>query len=136
VNNLPPLRDRGRSDFVQISAGANHTCALHDSGKLQCWGTGEWNGEVTGPNGSTDTDFVQVMADAYQTCALHADHRIRCWGNDISGVNSLGDQDFVQVSGSIEVDGYFFCGLHTDGTVSCFGSNESGRLTRPAVRQP
>ncbi|HMI93392.1 MAG TPA: hypothetical protein VK509_18600, partial [Polyangiales bacterium] len=103
------------------------------NGSLICWGNKEWDGEVSGPNADSSTDFVQLMAAAYQTCGLHSDHSVTCWGDDsdeqVTGFNTAGAHDFVQISGSIEVDGNHLCGLHEDGSVSCWGSDTTRQVS-------
>lgn len=82
-----------------------HVCAIHNSGKLYCWGS-NWSGECG--IGVTDTttlcydltevrmdhtvyanDFLQVSTGQEVTCALHSNKKIYCWGN--SGSGRVGD---------------------------------------------
>ena len=103
------------------------------SGALVCWGTREWDGEVSGPNADARTNYVQVMAAASQTCGLRDDGTISCWGEDsygaVSGANADPSAGFVQIGGSIEVDGNHLCGLRASGTVTCWGADTHRQLS-------
>jgi len=56
--------------FTQISAGANHTCAISTDGSLICWGT-ITKVPIAGP-------FRQVSANGL-TCAVRTDGSVGCW---------------------------------------------------------
>tara|TARA_R110002072_G_scaffold187259_1_gene344037 strand:- start:513 stop:1112 length:600 start_codon:yes stop_codon:yes gene_type:complete len=66
-----------------MSAGAYHTCALHDNG-VSCWG---WNtnGQTTVPALSNP---VAVSAGGVHTCALD-DNGVNCWGNNDYGQTTV-----------------------------------------------
>jgi alpha-tubulin suppressor-like RCC1 family protein len=67
------------TDFVQVSAGYQHTCALHESGAISCWGD-DGDGQVSNPNADPLKDFSQISANGGQTCALRRDGSFQCWG--------------------------------------------------------
>jgi alpha-tubulin suppressor-like RCC1 family protein len=85
VQNLP-------SDIVQITCGANHTCALKNDGTAYCWG-GNGNYQIggTGPtsvypkkvNGLSNA--VEIRAGFDHTCARQSDDTVLCWGQNGSG---------------------------------------------------
>ena len=89
-----PLRVAIEGGVAQgtLSCGANHTCAIHDDGSLQCWGDNSkgqlGNGNmkpensVPGPVAGLDAVPVRVSASADRTCALLDDESIWCWGRD------------------------------------------------------
>ncbi|MCY4645047.1 MAG: Ig-like domain-containing protein [Bacteriovoracales bacterium] len=92
--------------IVQLVAGADHTCALLDSGQAHCWGKGE-NGRlgndasvnkdhpVTVVDGDSSSDaltgIVQLAAGYLHTCALLTSGEVRCWG--VGGNGRLGNDD-------------------------------------------
>ena len=101
-------RDGGAasSDFlggvVQVSTGADHTCAVKADGSLWCWGDnayGQLGNDASGSSsrkdhpvrvvasdgGAASSDFlegvVQVSTGTDHTCAVKADGSAWCWGN-------------------------------------------------------
>ena len=60
------------SDFIAVSAGAAHTCAIRENGAIECWGS-----DSDAPAGS----FTAVSAGAAHTCAIRTGSgAIECWG--------------------------------------------------------
>ena len=92
------------SSIVQVSSGAQHTCALKSDGTVSCWGGGS-SGElgdgtstgkyypvrvISGQNSSHPLrDIVQISLGGSHTCALKSDGTVSCWGDGSSG--ELGD---------------------------------------------
>ena len=87
---------------VQITAGADHTCALRWDGTVWCWGI-NGNGQL-GDNtfsnrrravqvvdslGNPLTSIVQIGAGEIHSCALRSDGVVFCWGSDEN--DELGD---------------------------------------------
>ena len=78
-----------------LSCGANHTCAILESGSLQCWGDNSHgqlgNGAIgnqasaPGPVVGLGAVPVRVSADADRTCAQLDDESMSCWGQDADG---------------------------------------------------
>ncbi len=84
---------------TQIDAGAVHTCALMDTGEVQCWGS-DSSGELgNGAGGNTSTpgfvlkvsgpgnlsNITQIAAGDAHTCALFGTGEMTCWGSDNLG---------------------------------------------------
>jgi alpha-tubulin suppressor-like RCC1 family protein len=109
-DNLPAI-DLGTGNTVEaIAAGAYHTCALLNDGRVRCWGANEWGqlglGDVKNrgddPNEmgdnlpaidlGTDKTAVAIAAGSAHTCALLNDDRVRCWGANTWGQLGLGDE--------------------------------------------
>ncbi|HWB69674.1 MAG TPA: Ig-like domain-containing protein, partial [Solirubrobacterales bacterium] len=145
----------GASETV---AGANHTCALFDSGAVRCWGRGSsgqlgyGNTEAIGDNENVGSagpvqiggTAVQIAAGANHTCALLSDGTVRCWGlNDkgqlgLGNTNNIGDNELPSAAPTVDLGGAsaiqiaaganHTCALLADGTVRCWGLNEKGQL--------
>ena len=73
-----PVQVSGISDAATISAGQGYTCAVLDSGRVQCWGANEVGqlGNGTGTSSSVPVDVVgiddavDVTTGGYHACAL------------------------------------------------------------------
>src|SRR5690242_17037948 len=69
-------------DFVEITAGSNHTCARKNSGDVYCWGTD--NGTMRTPL-RVFTGATQIDAGGSHTCALVSSGAAYCWGHGTFG---------------------------------------------------
>ena len=92
-----PIEVEDITDAVDIAAGWEHTCAVHATGEVSCWGD-DSRGELgTGESGGvTDSsplpvkvvdidDAVAVTAGHWHTCVLREGGSISCWGGDYDG---------------------------------------------------
>ena len=77
VGELDPP-DKGK--FVQIDAGAFHTCAINIDGVLGCWGETDYDLDEV-PEGS----FVQVSSGHQHSCVVNTLGTVECWGQNSSG---------------------------------------------------
>lgn len=69
----------GDSDYVNVSVGWTHGCALKKDGTVQCWGDDTY-GQVSGqPSG---VKFVQIKAGKHFTVGLKENGEIAVWGRD------------------------------------------------------
>jgi hypothetical protein len=78
------------SGVVQVSAAAEHACAILDDGTVDCWGTsGLFAPSFSSPSATevqnvahavtlVTSDWKRNAADG--DCALQADGRVACWG--------------------------------------------------------
>ena len=149
VYSTVPVGVQDITDAVAIGAGWEHTCAVHATGEVSCWGDnsrGELgNGETAGfaalPAKAADiSDAVSVTAGNWHTCALRQAGNISCWGADQDGQlgnGQIGDEDDsavpVEVTGisdavAVSAGGEHTCALHSTGEISCWGDNWSGEL--------
>ncbi len=130
---------------VQVTAGADHSCARFDDGTVSCWGANEFGqlGDGTtrtrsGPGAVLNlSDAVFVDAGDRATCAVRASGAVVCWGRirpetehkeivaspiSVPGVN---DAVEVTVGGSM-------CAVRSSGELSCW-SGVGGGASAPAT---
>lgn len=155
---LQPGKVEGIADAIAITAGQAHTCALHQSGAVSCWG---WNslgqlgdgqsGDTWDANTNADSttpvrvreiaDAVDVKAGTNHTCALRAGGAISCWGNNWVGTLGSGrSHDELAISAvpvsvigisdatAISTGANHTCAVHQEGAISCWGHNFYGQL--------
>ncbi len=130
-----------------IAAGANHSCAVMDSGGVKCWGTNQWgqlgdgtvDWRITPADVSGLTSGVRaIAAGANHTCAVMDSGGVKCWGENYAGQLGDGTNGYslfpVTVSGltspviAIAAGDSHTCASTGDGTVRCWGNNHYGQL--------
>ncbi|MDF1654214.1 MAG: hypothetical protein P1U34_03795 [Coxiellaceae bacterium] len=139
-----------KTNVVNLTAGADHTCALLNSGKVKCWGKNT-SGQLG--NGSTVNSYDPVDAHNLEgtvtaltsgsnhTCALLKNGQMQCWGSNEHG--QLGDSTFTnrlqptavsdlsndtQYVVSINAGQETSCALLSDGAMKCWGKNGDGQV--------
>src|ERR1044071_645670 len=142
--------------LVQITGGANFTCALSSAGLAYCWGSNTTYGELG--NGNTTDQHVavavvtsgalsgktlnEISASAFGVCALGSTGVTYCWGNNGDGEFGNGNTTSSSVpvatttSGVLSgktltqvTNGYYqTCALDSAGTAYCWGQNSSGQV--------
>jgi alpha-tubulin suppressor-like RCC1 family protein len=143
---------------ISIAAGASHTCALLDGGRVQCWGSGFHGilgyGDVSNPNvGDDETPadagdvnvgaaVAEIAPGGSQTCARLTSGAVRCWGRlDRTGypaqTEDVGDDEAPATLGDLTIGGTvvelrghatFTCARLDTGSVRCWGADEQGSL--------
>ena len=137
-----PDLDLERYDFLQVSPGGYHTCAVvrctPPPGQLclaangLCWGNDD-DGQATVPL----LFFDHISAGRFHSCGLSTANQIACWGLNDSGQSSspfLINREYVGVAAG----GYHSCAIlgcpagqicAATTNVSCWGSNGWGQTT-------
>lgn len=132
--------------LVVASCGGYHTCAIHETGSLWCWGRNEQGqlGDGTNtrrilptPVSGMGSDVTFVDSGQTFTCAVQAGG-LKCWGG--SGSGELGDGTLTARStptavlgleeraAAVSAGASHACGLLETGGVMCWGDNAEGKL--------
>jgi alpha-tubulin suppressor-like RCC1 family protein len=133
------LPGEARESFVQLSAGAFHTCGVTASGGVKCWGA-NYDGQIGDGTKTERLLPVEVLgfaggakavsAGGRSTCALTNQGKVICWGHSDYGQLGIGTQTNLAVRAevrlpgeavAIDVGGAHACALTRDGRVLCWG---------------
>ena len=136
--------------FSTITAGAEHSCALTNTGIAYCWGSNAFgklgDGTSTARNTptlvSTTLRFSWLDAGDQHTCAIRMDASgepgaIYCWGNNGSGRLGDGTQEnralptlaaAEQAFSTVDAGGSHTCALTPEGAPYCWGYNGDGQV--------
>jgi alpha-tubulin suppressor-like RCC1 family protein len=136
--------------IVELAAGADHVCALLNTGAVTCWGE---NGQGQLGRGSTIdspvptvvngvSNAVQISLGENHTCARTAAGQAICWGDNVDGQMSTGGT--TDVTSATPLNGFpavvdlttgdnFTCGVVASGGVVCVGNGDDGQFARPAT---
>jgi len=137
---------------LQLSAGANHTCALLDTGDVRCWGLNNYGqlgiGSWTATSSPTQVNLngaqvLQVATGTSHTCALLSNGAVKCWGRVDEGLLGYGgtpaghqwappatsvDLGASATAYQITAGASNTCALLSNGRTRCWGSNTHGAL--------
>jgi alpha-tubulin suppressor-like RCC1 family protein len=109
-----PMRVMGLGGRVlSMAAGAEHTCAWLDTGKVKCWGGGErgqlgngaWADSLTPVQVSLPNSchVAQITSGGSHMCARSTGGNVSCWGWNYAG--QLGNGTFENANAPIPVYG-------------------------------
>lgn len=78
------------SGIGAVVTGDRHSCALMNSGTIQCWGIGALgnagiDNSATPVNVTGSTSIQSIVAGSFHGCALKTDGTLICWGNNSGG---------------------------------------------------
>lgn len=146
LSATPRLTTGLSKGVAAIAAGADHTCALTNSGTVKCWGRNA-NAQL-GAGGTSDSNIPVVVPGLTQakaiatgvdhTCALMVAGEMKCWGANSDGQLGGGTTSSRSapstVSGlatdvqSIAAGKRHTCAVAGNGSGQCWGGNGSGEL--------
>ena len=87
------------SNVLQVSAGGDHTCAIHVNSSVKCWGSnssgqlgygdiiqrgggaGEMGANLPVVDLGTNHTAIQISAGDNHNCAILENFTLKCWGN-------------------------------------------------------
>lgn len=112
---------------VAITAGAQHSCAILDTGAVRCWGANAVGQIGTGAAGTVGDDepvssiapvdlgagrtAIAITAGSTHTCATLDTGAVRCWGDGAGGrlgyenVTTIGDTEAPSAAGPVNLGG-------------------------------
>lgn len=103
-------------EWVDLSAGGYHTCAIHGDGTLGCWGD-------PGENDSGQADpapgqFREIATQQFVTCGVTDTFAIDCWG---TALYEYGAGEPTGPITGIDVGFDHVCALGPEGVPVCWG---------------
>jgi alpha-tubulin suppressor-like RCC1 family protein/Tol biopolymer transport system component len=136
------------SGVSRVALGAQHSCALSDSGAVACWGGAlfglllgdgsEQDRLVPAPVPTLSGGIVELSLGDAHSCALDLRGGVRCWGSNFLG--AIGDNSQISrrvptaVAGlgrgtaQIELGNGHSCAVNGAGRVLCWGDNSFAQL--------
>lgn len=139
---------QGELAFVELAAGADHTCARTREGATYCWGSNTRSelGDGSSVARSVPTAVAQagtpvtaLAAGSFHTCGLTSNGAAFCWGDNTFGELGIGTGDPMRSTPTRVVQGELIfrsltanelhsCALTSAGRAYCWGSNASGEV--------
>jgi alpha-tubulin suppressor-like RCC1 family protein len=138
-----PVLVAGGRQYLDISAGGDHVCAVATDGTAYCWGYNAGGQLGTGDNAQSlipvpvagGHKFKSISANILSTCAIATTGAAYCWGSNISPGNGTekGGNAPALVDGGLQFDSisvgmWFVCGVTSGGDGYCWGDNGVGNL--------
>jgi alpha-tubulin suppressor-like RCC1 family protein len=136
-----------RAATGSVAAGAFHSCAIREGGRVHCWGMREGGRLGDGMSAASYAltpvpvrgliDAAAVDAGHDHTCAVRATGAVVCWGNNAFGQlgngTTLSSTIPVAVSGiadgvAVATARSHTCVLRASGELWCFGRGLEGQL--------
>ena len=100
-----PTRVGSDSDWLQVAAGMEHSCAVKTDATIYCWGRnlnselglGDREVRDTPQHVDVEDDWLSIDAGGLHSCAVRADTRLWCWGHNAFGQLGLGHATGVDI---------------------------------------
>jgi alpha-tubulin suppressor-like RCC1 family protein len=131
-----PQRVGARTDWAQLDANQEYTCALREDQSLWCWGNLLNGTPLLVPTQLVPGAFALVSTNLFHLCALSSSGAASCWGRNLEGQLGLGD--FVDRPQPVALDGgpitdlsagrFDTCLRRANGSLWCAGQNGEGQL--------
>ena len=137
----------GISNAVEIASGGSHSCALLQTGRMECWGSGSYGqmGDGSASNNSTPSltystgeQAIQINSGTNHVCFVKNPlGAVWCWGynaygqiGDESTTNGTYPQEVSGLSGvsQVALGSLHSCALLSSGGVECWGYGGNGQL--------
>lgn len=141
--------------FVSVSAGRYHACAVDTLGRGWCWGSNQYgqagsDASITAPAApapiQTPLRFTTITAGSTHTCGLTADGTAYCWGDNYFGQLGASTSGSCAPTGPcssipLAVNGgfrfktiiggaYGTCGITVNDVLKCWGTQGFNNLLR------
>jgi alpha-tubulin suppressor-like RCC1 family protein len=132
-----PQRVGARTDWTQLDANQEYTCALRADQSLWCWGHFLNDSVLDAPTRMlAGTTWARVRTNLFHLCVVSSSGEASCWGRNLEGQLGLGDfddrPDPTALDGGPVTDlstGRFdTCLRRADGSLWCAGKNDDGQL--------
>lgn len=130
TSSAPP----GPAVYRRVAAGTSHTCALHPTGRVFCWGSNRLGqlgqGQVPDPDEAADDshwpptlvprvyDAIGVAAAGDTTCAVRASGTVACWG--AQSWFQVMDVELLKDAVAVTVSATHGCALTSSGGAACW----------------
>jgi alpha-tubulin suppressor-like RCC1 family protein len=141
-----PVVVRDLVEWLDVTAGTNHTCGRVVDYSARCWGKNDHGQLGTGQADSlarrpvvvsSGRSWIMLAAGGAHTCGIASDSLAYCWGANGSG--QLGDSSFLDRPAPVPVHGGIHfswitagdahtCAFSTTAAVYCWGDNGDGQL--------
>ncbi|WP_342378033.1 hypothetical protein NVS55_01740 [Myxococcus stipitatus] len=141
------------TDVVALAVGGEHSCTLHATGAVMCWGNNDdiqlGLPSIDIPNDKSPkplavrglpSNLTSITAGDRHTCVASSDGKAWCWGDNRYGALGDGKSGPGVRSGPVQVQGLsgpvraltagasHTCARVGEGTIECWGLNASGEL--------
>ena len=126
-NHTTTTPPSGAHRYIDISAGAGHTCAIRDDARAVCWGyhtdgRNQVTGHADSPQGFSGVDFSDIATGGPNNCAIRSsDGSLACWNHEKPqywpGSEILAMEGFKRLGAG---DSHM-CGIDGDDELVCWG---------------